>query len=217
MGPHKIIFWGVDAQVDFMLPGGNLYVPGAEKRIPNIKRLVEAAAEKHVFLVSSADAHTIDDPEFQLFPPHCVKGTPGARIIPEGLAKSSLTIPNDASFHLPGDILEYPQVILEKQTLDVFNNPQASALVERIGSDAEYVVFGVVTELCVRCAATGLLNRGRKISVVEDAIEAIDTEQARRTLEELQARGAQRITTDEALDKIEAVSRRAAVRESARP
>jgi nicotinamidase/pyrazinamidase len=118
---------------------------------------------------------------------------------------------------LPGDILEYPQVILEKQTLDVFNNPQASALVERIGSDAEYVVFGVVTELCVRCAATGLLNRGRKISVVEDAIEAIDTEQARRTLEELQARGAQRITTDEALDKIEAVSRRAAVRESARP
>ena len=45
MAPRKIVFWEVDAQADFMLPGGKLYVPGAEKIIPNIQRLVDAAIE----------------------------------------------------------------------------------------------------------------------------------------------------------------------------
>ncbi len=51
---RRIVFWEVDAQADFMLPGGKLYVPTAEKIIPNIKRLVETAGETHTFLVSSA-------------------------------------------------------------------------------------------------------------------------------------------------------------------
>ena len=41
----QVIFWAVDAQMDFMLPGGKLYVPGAEKLIPNIRRLVDRARE----------------------------------------------------------------------------------------------------------------------------------------------------------------------------
>ena len=70
----------------------------------------------------------------------------------------------------------YQQVVFEKQTLDVFDNPQTSELVERLGADAEYVVFGVVTEYCVRCAAKGFLERGRKVAIVGDAIEALDPE-----------------------------------------
>ena len=83
----------MDAQADFMLPGGKLYVPGAEKIIPNIERLVDAAIEGRSFLVSSGDAHPEGDPEFERFPPHCVSGTPGARIIPEGLAANFCTSP----------------------------------------------------------------------------------------------------------------------------
>lgn len=202
MAPHKIIFWEVDAQADFMLPGGKLYVPGAEKIVPNLKRLVDAAAQAGVFLVSSGDAHPENDPEFQRFPPHCLRGTPGARIIPEGLTNNPRTIPNDPSRRLPGDILDAPQVVLEKQTLDVFDNPHASELVERLGDDVEYVVFGVVTEYCVRCAARGLLERGRRVSVVEDAIETLNPVDGRRALDELQTLGARRITTSEALAKI---------------
>jgi nicotinamidase/pyrazinamidase len=199
MSPRRIVFWEVDAQADFMLPGGNLYVPGAEKIIPNIQRLVNAAIEAGVLLVSSGDSHSEGDPEFERFPPHCLRGTAGARIIPEGLAKTFRTIPNDASHELPKHTLSFPQVVLEKQTLDVFDNPLASALVERLGSDAEYVAFGVVTEYCVRCAVKGLLERGRKVAIVNDAIETLDPEAGRRALRELQALGAQLITTDEAL------------------
>jgi nicotinamidase/pyrazinamidase len=206
MALRRIIFWEVDAQADFMLPGGKLYVPGAEKIIPNIRRLVDAALERHVFLVSSGDAHAVDDPEFQTFPPHCVKGTPGANIVPEGLAEKYLTIPNDQAFRFPDDLSSYSQVVFEKQTLDVFDNPHASTLVERLGSDADYVVFGVVTEFCVRCAAKGLLERRCKVSVVTDAIETLQSEEGRRALEELEALGAELITTSEALAKIGANS-----------
>jgi nicotinamidase/pyrazinamidase len=206
MAPRKIIFWEVDAQADFMLPGGKLYVPGAEKIIPNIRRLVDAALERGALLVSSGDAHAVDDPEFQTFPPHCVKGTPGANIGPEGLAEKYLTIPNNPAFRFPDDVLNYSQVVFEKQTLDVFDNSHAGALVERLGNDADYVVFGVVTEFCVRCAAKGLLERGRKVSVVVDAIETLKSEEGSRTLKELQVLGAELITTSEALAKIGASS-----------
>jgi nicotinamidase/pyrazinamidase len=202
MAPRKIIFWEVDAQADFMLPGGKLYVPGAEKIVPNIQRLVNAAADAGIFLVSSGDAHPESDPEFQRFPPHCLRGTPGARIIPEGMVPNSRRILNDSSQPLPQDVLRSPQVVIEKQTLDVFDNPHTSELVERLGADAEYVVFGVVTEYCVRCAAKGLLERGRKVSVVEDAIETFDAADGEKTIAELQALGARMITTDEALAEI---------------
>ena len=129
MSSPKVVFWEVDAQADFMLPGGKLYVPGAEKIIPNIQRLVRGAMDAGIFLVSSGDAHPEGDPEFARFPPHCLRGTPGARIIPEGLARNSRMIPNDPSQPLPQDILRSPQVVIEKQTLDVFDNPHTSELV----------------------------------------------------------------------------------------
>ena len=203
MVSRSVIFWEVDTQEDFMLPGGNLYVPGAEKLIPNIKRLVDAAREGRVLLVSDACRHTADDSEFKIFPPHCVRGTPGARIIAEGLADKFYTIPNDPKFILPEGLTEYQQVILEKQTLDVFDNPHTQVLVERLGRDVEYVVFGVVTEYCVRLAAKGLLDRGQRVALVQDAIETLDPAAGQRTIGELQATGAQLLSTDEALARLE--------------
>jgi nicotinamidase/pyrazinamidase len=203
MVSQDVIFWEVDTQADFMLPGGKLYVPGAEKTIPNLKRLVDAARQGRVLLVSDACQHTPNDPEFRDFPPHCVRGTPGAEIIPEARADRLLTIPNDANFALPADFEKYQQVVLEKQTLDVFDNPQTKILVERLDREAEFVVFGVVTEYCVRLAALGLLDRGRRVSVVRDAIETLNAEAGQRTLEEFSARGARLITTDQALALLE--------------
>ncbi len=204
MVQNKTVLWEVDAQADFMLPGGKLYAPGAEKIIPRIARLTKTGTETGTLIVSSGDAHAQNDPEFQKFPPHCIAGTPGAQIIPEGLAKGFRAIPNDGSRELPKDVLTLPQIILEKQTLDVFDNPKASTLVELLPIDTEYIVFGVVTEYCVQLAAKGLLDRHRKVSIVKDAIEALSPEAARKALAELQSQGARLITTGEALAKLHA-------------
>lgn len=195
----RFVLWEVDAQKDFMLPGGKLYVQGAEKLIPNIRRLVAAAESSGTLLISSACAHSENDPEFAVFPAHCIKGTDGAQIIPEGMKKDSALIPNDPSFKLPANILDSPQIVTQKQVLDVFSNPHTETLVERIGSDAKYIVFGVVTEFCVQCASKGLLDRGREVFIVRDAIETLDATKGQETIEDLKLRGARLIDTEEAV------------------
>jgi nicotinamidase/pyrazinamidase len=182
-----------------MLPGGKLYVPGAEKIIPNLKRLVDAARRGRVLLVSDACQHTPDDPEFATFPPHCVRGTPGAQIVPEALADQYFVVPNERGFKLPQNLFDYQQIVIEKQTLDVFDNPLTDKIVSHLPKDAQYFVFGVVTEYCVRLAAKGLLERGRKVSLVEDAIETLKPEAGRLTCNELRSLGARFVSTDQAL------------------
>jgi nicotinamidase/pyrazinamidase len=196
---RDVVFWEVDTQADFMLPGGKLYVPGAEKLVSNIARLVQAAREDRVFLVSDACQHSLDDDEFRDFPPHCVRGTPGAAIIPEALAAKVLTVPSDSGHDLPENFQDFQQIVLEKQTLDVFHNPHTGEVVEHLGRQPHFVVFGVVTEYCVRCVTLGLLHRGRRVSVVQDAIETLDAAVGKRTLEEFVAQGAKLITTEQAL------------------
>jgi nicotinamidase/pyrazinamidase len=200
---RNLVFWEVDTQADFMLPGGKLYVPGAEKLLPNIRRLTDAARQGRVFLVSHGCYHTKDDPEFAIFPPHCVQGTPGANLVPEALTEKVVTVPNQAA-SLPPDLSRYQQILLEKQTLNIFESRHADELVERLGPNVEFVVFGVVTEFCVRFAAKGLLERGRRVSVVRDAIETLNSEDGKRAVAELQALGATFITTEQALTRLDA-------------
>ena len=85
-----MILWDVDTQVDFMLPEGKLYVPGAEETAPAMARLVAAARSAGIVHVASADDHELTDPELSespdyetTYPPHCLRGTRGARKVPE--------------------------------------------------------------------------------------------------------------------------------------
>ena len=52
-----------------------------------------------------------------------------------------------------------------------------------------YVVYGVVTEICVRFAAFGLLKLGQRVEIVKDAVQALDEGAARRMFSEFQAAG----------------------------
>jgi len=199
MVSRDFIFWEVDVQRDFMLPGGNLYVPGAEKLLPNIRRLTDAARQDRVFLVSHGCFHPPNDPEFKIFPPHCVKGTTGSELVPEALTEKVAHVANEVDAQIPDDLSQYQQILLEKQTLNIFESRHADELVESLGSQPEFVVFGVVTEYCVSFAVKGLLARGRRVAVVQDAIETLKREDGQKTITELQELGARMITTDQAL------------------
>ncbi len=128
-----------------------------------------------------------------------MKGTAGAELVPEALTEKVMRVPNDAEAKLPEDLSQYQQILLEKQTLNIFESRHADALVRRLGSQAEFAVFGVVTEYCVSFAAKGLLQRGRRVAVVEDAIETLKPEDGKKTIAELEQLGARMITTDQAL------------------
>src|SRR5690349_24009040 len=91
----RVIFWDVDTQYDFMRADGKLYVPDAEKVIPNLKRLTDYAHQNDIRVVASADDHSPGDRELSdhpnwrdTFPPHCMRGTPGQKKIPEPAPKN---------------------------------------------------------------------------------------------------------------------------------
>src|SRR5437879_10207490 len=200
---RDVILWEVDPQADFMLPDGKLYVPGAEKLLPNIRRLTDAARDGKVFLVSHGCFHTNDDPEFKMFPPHCVQGTPGANFVPEALTDQVFRVPNTSDATLPPQLEKFQQILLEKQTLDIFESRHAGTLVERLGTKPGFVVFGVVTEYWVRLGALGLLQRGRRVYVVGGGFASLNHEASVRAVSELRALGTKIITTDQALSSLE--------------
>jgi nicotinamidase/pyrazinamidase len=128
-----------------------------------------------------------------------VKGTEGAELVPEALTDKVARVPNDAAAKVPEDLSQFQQVLLEKQTLNIFESKHAEELLQRLGKDPEFVVFGVVTEYCVSFAARGLLQRGRRVAVVQDAIETLKKEDGQATIAELARLGARFTTTDQAL------------------
>jgi nicotinamidase/pyrazinamidase len=199
MVSRDFIFWEVDVQRDFVLPGGKLYVPSAEKLLPNIRRLTDAARQGKVFLVSHGDFHTPNDPEFKVFPPHCVKDTPGSELVPEAITAIIARVPNEPDARLPDDLTRYQQILLEKQTLNIFESRHADELVKKLGNQAEFVVFGVVTEFCVGFAVKGLLERGRRVALVTDAIETLKKEEGEKAIAELVRLGVRLTTVDQAL------------------
>src|SRR6516165_4049846 len=104
MVSRDFVFWEVDVQRDFVLPGGKLYVPGAERLLPNIRKLTDAARQGNVLLVSSGDFHPPNDPEFQTFPPHCMKGESGSELVPEAITNKVARVENTPSAKLPEDL-----------------------------------------------------------------------------------------------------------------
>jgi nicotinamidase/pyrazinamidase len=192
------VFWDVDTQVDFMEPGGKLYVPWAENIVPQLSRLTAWLARNKVLLISSADAHLPDDAEFRDWPPHCIVGTPGQKKISATQLHDQLVIPN-RPFDLPSELARYQQVVVEKQHIDVFTNPNIEALLERLPERAEIVLYGVVTEVCVLMAARGLLHHGFQVTLVQDAIQQLDEKNGRAAIDEILRLGARLTTANEML------------------
>lgn len=195
----KDIFWDVDTQVDFIHSEGRLYVPGAEKIIPNLKRLTEWARRHGILVVASADAHQEGDEEFSQYAPHCLVGTPGQEKIRVTCLAKQAVIPNRPA-ELPSRLRDYEQIIIEKQKFDVFTNPNTERLLATLRPIDEVILYGVVTEICVDRAARGLLDRGFHVAVVRDAIHPLDPAKGRATLAEVESRGGRLVTTKQLLE-----------------
>ncbi len=197
-----ILFWDVDTQADFIYPSGKLYVPGAESIVPTLKRLTEWASKNGVLIVASACAHQPGDAEFAQFPPHCLAGTPGQQKIPETLVKNAFIIPNRHVRELP-NLSSYQQIILEKQQLDVFSNPNTDAVLNQLGSVHQIILYGIVTEICVAYAARELTRRGYHLRIVTDAIRHLDDAKAQRFLREVSESGGRLISAGELIHALE--------------
>ena len=198
---QRIIFMDIDMQNDFAHKKGALYAKGSDKIIGNVKKLTTFARKNKILIVSSRDTHTSDDPEFKDFPPHCVAGTWGNRKLKQSLLSryTVLTIGKDYSHaQLEGFVKNFNQIIWEKETIDVFSNPNLSRLLEVVFPDKVYL-YGLITEYCIKTAIEGLLKMGFSVTLIYDAIHAISKTEKRRLFSQWKKKGVKFTTTKLAL------------------
>ena len=156
------VFFDIDTQIDFMYSAGALYVPGAERILPVVAELNRKAP----LVISTMCAHSEDDPEFEIYGHHCVAGTTGQQ-------KPPITLLNDPA----------RQILFPKRQLDVFTVPELAPLLERLNAD-RYIIYGVVTEICVKCAAFGLLKTGKQVEIVTDAVRSLNEGEASKMIQD---------------------------------
>jgi nicotinamidase/pyrazinamidase len=199
------VLWDVDTQFDFVFPNGKLYVPGAEQALPAMARLVEGARRAGIPHVASADDHELSDPEISakpdfvsLWPPHCLRGTPGAMRPPETQQADPVVLGEtevDASW------LRGREFLILKKAYDPFTNPNTDRLLELLDPQ-EIVLFGVATDVCNDAAIRGLLARDRAVTFVEDASRGLDEARTAACLATWRAGGVRFVTTDEVLAEL---------------
>ena len=78
----------VDVQNDFADPGGSLYVAGGDDIVPLVNDEIHAARAAGATVVLTQDWHPPATPHFTtdggVWPVHCVRGTWGAALHPDG-------------------------------------------------------------------------------------------------------------------------------------
>jgi len=159
-------FFDIDTQLDFMVPAGALYVPGAELILPKVAELNRFALANEIPVISTTCAHTEDAAEFKNWPPHCVAGTFGQLKPGVTLLEKRVVIPVGlCDLNVEGA----QQIIVEKNELDVFSNRNFLPLIEKLGI-TECDVYGVLLDYCVGLAAMGLLKAGRHVRLRMEAV-----------------------------------------------
>jgi nicotinamidase/pyrazinamidase len=167
----------VDVQVDF-LPGGALAVPDGDGVIEPINAL--AADPSFDIVLATRDWHPADHLSFQAqggpWPPHCVKGTPGAQLS-AALDQGRIDLVIDTG------------TTPEAEGYSAFESEALRALVrtERIVSAT---VVGLATDFCVLHTARDALREGMRITIDRAGVRGIDADDAQRALDELAALGA---------------------------
>ena len=188
-----LVFVDVDTQRDFLDPDGALFIAGSGAIRPNLARLTAFARGSGIPILATACAHGDDDPEFAVFPPHCRLGTPGQDRVAETEWTGGPVLEPDGA--APDTIA--PHLTIQKRAYDVFSNPAFEAVIGLHDRDRPtFVVYGVATDYCVRCAVDGLLDRGRKVAIVVDAVRAVDPSAEADLLSGLARRGALLTITD---------------------
>ncbi len=197
----EIVFVDIDTQYDFMAPQGRLYVKGAKDIVPRLKQLTGIAQENGILIISSADTHIKNDPEFKQFPAHCVADSSGQKKIPQTLCKRRIVISQRimGKKELFNKARGCEQLILQKNTYDIFVNHNLLRVLKPFHTA---FVYGVALDYCIRYAVLGLLQAGLRVELVTDATVAVGAKEGKRLLGRFKDNAVALIKTKEALSAV---------------
>jgi nicotinamidase/pyrazinamidase len=184
----------VDVQNDFADPSGSLSVRGGEEVIPRLNDEIRRARESGAAVIYTQDWHPLSTPHFAkdggTWPVHCVANTWGAAFHPDlAVAGPSVRKGSNGEDGYSGFTMRDPVTAVERPT-------ELEAMLQHRGVE-RIVIGGLATDYCVRATTLDALDRGLAVTVLTDAVAAVDLEpdDGARALDEVRQAGAELGTT----------------------
>jgi ureidoacrylate peracid hydrolase len=145
----------VDMLNEFCKPGGAMVLPGYERLVPPQRKVMEAGRQAGcpiLFVVDTHRPNVRQDREFLKRTPHCLEGSWGARVIEDLDPRAD-------------------DVYIVKRRYSAFFNTDLDLTLRDL-QVSTLVIFGVVTNICVRSTVHDAFFLGYQVVVPEDCVAA---------------------------------------------
>ena len=186
---RKRVLIDIDTQKDLLMADGCACIRNHRRVLTNIRRIMAWARTHNVPIVSTLQINM--NPKAN----YCVEDTRGTQKISYTVRKDHVSFAADGYTDLPREIFkDHDQIILAKRTFDPFEEPRAERVLTELHAD-ELIVIGAVTETSVKATVLGLLQRGKRVVVIDDAIGSHDKNAAEIAIRQMQAKGARFVET----------------------
>ena len=146
----------VDMVRGFCEEGHPLYVGESIRQIIEpIRRLLAEERARGSSIIFLCDSHAPDDAEFQMFPPHCIRGSEEAEVIPE--------------------LQEFAEEVIPKTRFSGFYGTNLDQRLRELKPD-KVIVVGDCTDICVMHTVADARNRDYPVEVPADCVATFDPE-----------------------------------------
>jgi nicotinamidase-related amidase len=190
---RKWILVDINTQRDFFLAGGSACINNHRRVLAHVRRVMAWARRENIPIISTCEVYSNNNGGSTSS--YCLDGTDGQKKIRYTLLSDRASFAADGSTDLPADVLRrHRQIILHKRCVDPFEEPRIERLLTEIWA-SEFILIGADTEGAVKATALGLLQRGRKVSIVVDAVGSHNGKEAKLALRKMKAKGAKLIET----------------------
>jgi nicotinamidase-related amidase len=190
---RKRILIDIDTQRDLFLADGCACIRNHRRILARIRRIIAWARSNKIPVISTCEVYCGNgngNGEYR-----CIDGTDGQKKIRYTLLRNRVSFPADGNTDLPTDLLQrYRQIILHKRCVDPFDEPRIERLLSEVRAE-EFILIGASTEGSVQATALGLLQRGKRVKIVVDALGLHNKREAKMALRKMEAKGAKLVET----------------------
>ena len=185
----RYVIIDVDTQRDLFLATGHACIRNHRRILERVRRVMAWARNHNVPVISTCVVQPANG-NGNGNERYCVDGTEGQKKIRYTVLSRRISYAADGNTDLPLDLLShYRQVILNKRCVDPFDEPRIERLLSELRAE-EFIVMGAIAEGAVEATVLGLLQRGKKVTVVMDAVGVRDYREAQLALRKIEAKGA---------------------------
>ena len=190
---RKQILVDIDTQKDFLLARGKACIRNHRRVLAHIRRVMAWARSQHIPIISTAEVYPNNNGENNIG--YCIDGTDGQKKVRYTLLKDRVSLAADGNTDLPREMFrQHRQIILHKRCVDPFDEPRIDRLLSELRA-SEFILVGASLEGAVKMTALGLLQRGKKVTVVIDAVGTHNNREAKLALRKMETKGARLIDT----------------------